>query len=506
MPCEPRASAPGFGTKPPTSVSYCSEELALLFGQTVEEYLATRAAGPGITALIHPDDKEHYQNCIDASVAAGGRYAVEFREKVSDGTYRYFREAGEMAYIESGRRKVSIGILQDITDRKQVEAELEKAFDELEQRVDERTAELQATNRKLRDEIAERQRAEKTIRERDAWLRGILENSPVEIVLKDTEGRFMAASRNIIEIFGNEPKGYFGLTTRDFLPEEIARIYMDADRKVVESGQSLQQEVREERDGKVRYSLSTKFPLNDDQGRVVGVCSITSDITDAKAAEERLRQAQKMEAVGQLTGGVAHDFNNLLAVIMGNTELLEGRLGHEDGMLEPILRAAKRGAELTQRLLAFSRQQSLQPQVIDPGVLVSGMADLLRRTLGEPVEIATVVAPDLWAASADPGQLESALLNLSLNARDAMEGSGTLTIACGNARLDAAYVAENPEAKVGNYVVLSVSDKGRGMTDEELAHAFEPFFTTKEVGQGSGLGLSMGLRVHQAIGRACDHR
>ncbi len=334
-------------------------------------------------------------------------------------------------------------------------------------------------------------RQEETIRTRDAWLRGIMENSPIEIVLKDIEGRFMAASDNIAKIFGVGMADFIGGKTSDYLPQEIAEIYMEADRRVVETGLASQQEVREENDGNVRYSLNQKFPLRDDTGDIVGICSLTSDVTEIKEAEARLRQAQKLEAVGQLTGGVAHDFNNLLAVIVGSAEMIEQRLGPGDKAPQAILRAAKRGAELTQRLLAFSRRQPLRPRAIELGDLVTGMLDLLARTLGAAIDVKTAAGNDLWSASADPGQVESALLNLAINARDAMPAGGKLTIECMNARLDDVHVTQNSDAAPGDYVVLAVSDTGTGMPAEVQAHVFEPFFTTKEVGQGSGLGLSM---------------
>ena len=198
-----------------------------------------------------------------------------------------------------------------------------------------------------------------------------------------------------------------------------------------------------------------------------------------------------MEAVGQLTGGVAHDFNNLLAVIMGNMELLEEELNLETPALKAVLRAVERGSELTQRLLAYSRQQTLMPQKVDLAALVSGMTDLLTRTLGATVEIEIIEAPDLWLVSADPGQVENAILNLALNARDAVPDGGKLTIECRNEIFDAAYLATNPEAIAGEYACLSVTDNGVGMSEEVQSRAFEPFFTTKEVGEGSGLGLSM---------------
>jgi PAS domain S-box-containing protein len=339
-------------------------------------------------------------------------------------------------------------------------------------------------------DVSETREAEAAVRTREAWLRTILESVPIEIVLKDTEGRIMAISRNVVEVQGLAPDDVIGGTSADFLPEDIAETYMAADREVLESGRPLQREVVEEVDGSTRHSLSAKYPLRDDAGEIIGVCSITSDITQIKEMQWQLHQAQKMETVGQLTGGVAHDFNNLLTVILGNAELLTERLGG-DKSAQAILRAATRGAELTQRLLAFSRRQPLHPRVIDLGGLVNGMTELLQRTLGETIAIETSCAEDLWRAEADPGQVENAVLNLAVNARDAMPGGGKLIIESANASLDDSYTASHMEATPGDYVMLAVSDTGSGMTPEVLDHAFEPFFTTKEVGAGSGLGLSM---------------
>jgi nitrogen-specific signal transduction histidine kinase/CheY-like chemotaxis protein len=219
--------------------------------------------------------------------------------------------------------------------------------------------------------------------------------------------------------------------------------------------------------------------------------TLATDITEHKVVEERLRQAQKMEAVGQLTGGVAHDFNNLLAVILGNIELVADRLGTDDKQVRAIVHAATRGAELTQRLLSFSRQQALRPETVDLNACVTGMTDMLRRTLGETIEIEPIIASGLSISEVDPGQLENALLNLAVNARDAMPKGGRLTIETANIELDHDYAAALGDVTPGHYVRLSVTDTGIGIPPEIIEHVFEPFFTTKEVGEGSGLGLSM---------------
>jgi signal transduction histidine kinase len=209
---------------------------------------------------------------------------------------------------------------------------------------------------------------------------------------------------------------------------------------------------------------------------------------------QKLRQSHKMEAMGQLTGGVAHDFNNLLTVILGNAEHISEKLAANMELrifAEGIVTAAERGAELTQSLLAFSRKQPLMPKDIDIGQKLLGMEQLLRRTLGEPIECEFLLDRDLWLASVDPGQLASALLNLALNARDAMPEGGKLTVEVRNASLDNAYAELNRDARPGDYVMVAVTDTGSGMTPEVAARAFEPFFTTKDVGTGTGLGLSM---------------
>ena len=253
-------------------------------------------------------------------------------------------------------------------------------------------------------------------------------------------------------------------------------------------------------DGEVRtcWIRSSGMPVFGEDGQFLGYVGSASDVTEYKQAEERLRiseeklaQAQKLETVGQLTGGIAHDFNNLLAVIPGNAEILGDGPDTDNPPVQTILRAAKRGAELTQRLLAYSRRQPLQPQAIDLSQLVVGLTDLLARTLGATIEVETHVPADTAPIMADPGQLENALLNLSINARDAMPHGGKLIIACSSVSLDDGDESPKLDVDSGDYVVLAVSDTGHGMPASVSDQAFEPFFTTKDVGEGSGLGLSM---------------
>jgi signal transduction histidine kinase len=232
-----------------------------------------------------------------------------------------------------------------------------------------------------------------------------------------------------------------------------------------------------------------------------GFVTIYTDLTERKATEEQLRQAQKMEIVGQLTGGIAHDFNNLLAVIMGSLNMLQERLAEQPDLRKQArraLEAADRGALLTQRLLAFSRKQALQPQELDINDLVEAMLDLLEYSVGETVTIRTELAVDLWRLVIDPGQLENSLMNLAVNSRDAMPACGELTITTANLTVPESDTAAALEP--GDYVTLAVTDTGSGMPPEVLHRVFEPFYTTKEVGQGTGLGLSVSYGIAEEHG------
>ncbi|MFT3964428.1 MAG: CHASE3 domain-containing protein [Sphingobium sp.] len=222
---------------------------------------------------------------------------------------------------------------------------------------------------------------------------------------------------------------------------------------------------------------------------------LQAEVAERSAAQTQVRQLQKMEAVGQLTGGIAHDFNNMLAIIIGSLDLAKRRLTGEEhpklaAAIDNAAAGAQRAATLTSRLLAFSRRQPLEPKVVDSNKLVGGMSEMLRRTIGETVRVETVLAGGLWRVHADPQQIENAILNLAVNARDAMPAGGKLTIETANAELDDAYARSHDEVTAGQYVMISITDTGTGMTPQVMDRAFEPFFTTKEIGQGTGLGLS----------------
>ena len=239
-------------------------------------------------------------------------------------------------------------------------------------------------------------------------------------------------------------------------------------------------------------------------GQTVRLIGTVQDITEQTRADELLRRAQRLKAIGQLTGGVAHDFNNLLAVIQAGAEFLKITPDHDAAMVQSILDATKRGADLTHRLLAYARQQSLSPKSLDLVELVGGMRDLLERTLGATIDISVTTSPGLWNVRADPSQLQDAILNLALNARDVMPNGGSLTIACSNTRHEKTQPNTGVGAETGEYVEIAVTDTGMGMSEEVKSNAFEPFYTTKDVGEGSGLGLSMILGFAEQTGGSAD--
>ncbi len=293
-----------------------------------------------------------------------------------------------------------------------------------------------------------------------------------------------------------------GYTADEIIGQHFSRFYTDEDRerglpammlaRASETGKSEIEGWRVRKDGTVFWAGVVIAAIRE-RGELLGFAKITRDLTERRNSDERLRQAQKMEAIGQLTGGVAHDFNNLLTVISGNVETLLRRLPDSASDLRrpatAALNGATRAAVLTQRLLAFARRQALEPKSLSVNDLVGGMSEMLRRTLGENIAVETVLGAGLWPTLIDVNQLENAILNLAINARDAMPDGGRLTIETGNAYLDEEY-AVAAEVSPGQYVGLFVGDTGTGMTPEVMSKAFDPFFTTKGIGQGTGLGLS----------------
>lgn len=504
---------------------------------------------------------------------------------VRQNIYRVKDEEGRPWYLE--------GYVEDVTERKQVEAALRRAHDLLETRVEERTAALQDSEEKYRDlvdgsvqgvvvhqndklvyanaaaaeilgcepggmigltvrqllpdheqsritsyresgaethvefqalrpdgglvwvegyaqnihwdgeparqntfvNIDARRKAQDALAAGEQRFRSVIDHAPTSIVLKDRDGRIELVNRTYETFFNTSAERVLGKTAADLYPPDAAARLEANERRVIDTGNTITEESKVMQSGlSLEFLRITKFPVFDQFGDVSGIGTFATDISAQKAAEERLMRSQKMEAIGQLTGGVAHDFNNMLAAIIGNLDLIdEGSIADEFDResIATALRAAHRGAELTHRLLAFSRKQELDAKVTGINEMLPQFRQLARSTIGEDIAIELKLAADLWPTMVDVGQLENALLNLVINARDAMPHGGQLIIQTANQILTEVDTTKYEDLTPGAYVMIAVNDNGTGMPTDVRTRAFEPFFTTKDVGKGSGLGLSM---------------
>jgi PAS domain S-box-containing protein len=432
-------------------------------------YLMMNPAGAGflgrtVDEIIGKDDTELFDD------AETGRVIMELdRGVLQSGKMQTFEEGGAAAGVSriylsnkgpfrdaSGKVIGLLGICRDITDRKLAEEELRQS------------------QRKLRIHF---------------------EHTPLAVIEWDLDFR--------VTDWNPAAEGMFGYSRQEAIGQRASFIVPPHFRPLVDK---VWQELLNQKggvrsandnitkDGRIISCEWYNTPLVDESGRVLGAASLAQDVTERVALEERLRQSQKMEAVGRLAGGVAHDFNNLLTVILGYSQILaEGvpagsRLADSTAQIKS---AADRASGITRQLLAFSRKQVLSPRVINLNDIMLNLDSLLRRLIGEDIEVLTVPSNDLGSVKADPGQIEQVIMNLALNARDAMPSGGKLTLETTNAQLDESYAQRHQPAEPGRYVMLAVTDTGHGMSPETQARIFEPFYTTKEVGKGTGLGLSM---------------
>ena len=345
-------------------------------------------------------------------------------------------------------------------------------------------------------DVTERLRTQRGLEEREARLRALVDAAPEAIITTDEHGIIGSFSPAAQSMLGYTEQEVIGQNVKMLMPEAHRYHHDDYMTRYIETGEKRIIGLGRELTARHKEGFHVPVQLTIAEwwiGEARHFTGILHDLTDDMRRRKALQEAQKMQAVGQLTGGLAHDFNNLLTVITGNLELLEMKLGDvpHRALIAEALEASNLGAKLTSQLLAFSRKQDLDPSVVSLNDLVDVIKPILIRTLGEQVEVVTHLADDLTPTLADPGQVENAILNLAINARDAMPHGGTLTIETSNMTLDADYVDTRVDVEAGDYVALSVTDTGTGMLPEVVAHAFEPFFTTKEAGAGSGLGLSM---------------
>ena len=400
---------------------------------------------------VHPDDRTKLWSAINHAIEEKREYSCEFRVVWPDGSMHWQAARGRVFHDDTGRATGMIGIAIDIDDQK-------------------------ATETRLRLHAA------------------ALEAAANAIVITDSTGSILWVNQAFTDLTGYGREESVGQNPRMLKSWEHGHSFYDNLWSTIKSGHVWRGEIRNrKKDGSVYTEDMTITPLCSPSGEITHFIAIKQDATEKKKLEAQYRQAQKMEAVGRLAGGVAHDFHNILGVITGYCEISLEKLDPEQTVathLRKIKAAANRAASLTQQLLAFSRQQVVYPRIIDLNTIVKNMEEMMRRLVGDDVSISVKETTPLWCMKADVGQVEQILMNLAVNARDAMPEGGQITIETRNAELDEGYRREHEPVQPGRYVMLCMSDTGSGMDETTKARIFEPFYTTKEPGKGTGLGLS----------------
>ncbi len=402
---------------------------------------------------VHPDDKEQVLSSFSI-IKAGQKLDYEHRFTRPDGELRYIHIRGFPVHDKSGNLQYYVGVGQDVTESRA---------------------------------------AEEVLKESGEYLHQVISRIADPVFVKDREHKFVLVNDAFCSFFAKPPEAFLGKTYLETLPEEQAVSIWKHEESLFNTGRgTVTEETLKDADGNSRI-LMTRMSLLSDKNGGKQLIGVHRDITEYKRLEAQFLQAQKMEAIGVLAGGVAHDFNNLLNVINGYTELVLDDVPKDDPIyrdLQKIRDAGKQAAELTSQLLAFGRKQILQPEVIDLNNVIRQMSPMLRRLIGEDIEFITSCKPDLGLINADPGQIQQIIMNLAVNARDAMPQGGKLIIGTDNITLEEVLVHRHPMVKAGPHVMLSIRDSGIGMDATTQSHLFEPFFTTKQKGKRTGLGLS----------------
>ncbi len=426
-----------------------SDEMCRIFGADPTTFGGTNEA---FMAFVHADDRAATDEAERAAIEDGAPLSFDYRIVRPDGTVRIVHEEGEVIRDEAGDPVRMVGTVQDITERVAAEEERARLLLAVEQTAD-------------------------------------------SIMVTEPDGTIAYANPSFARLYGYGPEEIVGRNAEILKSGRHDPGFWSELWASVAAGQTWTGPiVNRRRDGMFVEVEKVISAIHDAEGRLTGYIQTDRDVTRERVLEAQLRQAQKMEAIGQLAGGIAHDFNNILTAIRGFGELVRRGLPPDDEQnradIEEVIANADRAAELTRQLLAFSRRQVLSPRVVEPAAVVDGIAPMLRRLIGERIELVTSAESAASRVKVDPSQLEQVIVNLAINARDAMPDGGTLTIETSAVELDAEDARIHPEVACGPYVLLAVSDTGIGMDPETQAHAFEPFFTTKAPGEGTGLGLA----------------
>jgi PAS domain S-box-containing protein len=463
------------------------------------------AAGLWVTQLVTGEDRMRVAASLRAILDGEKLLGEEFTLKTRDGSS--IEVVAYSAPVLADGNVVGVrGVAADITAQKNIEEQLRQAHDELESRVRDRTKELSRSNEELKREVADRQRAEAALRSSEARYRCLVENSPLGILSYDTQGNILEINPALSRLLeAPSPEAVRSMNVFAFPPlvtSGIAAFFRDG---LQTAGVRVGEYECTTLQGRAIHLRIHLTPTRGPEGGPMGVQALVEDVTERKMLEEQLQQAAKMEAIGQLAGGIAHDFNNILTAIIGYSSMLAQSTDRDDPGHEravQINREAERAAGLTRQLLAYSRRQVLDPKVIDLNGLIADLEDMLRRLIGEDIDLIIMLDSTIGSVKTDPSQTEQILINLAVNARDAMPSGGQLIIQTGEISLDAEQASVHADLRPGPYVVLSVTDNGQGMDEETRTRIFDPFFTTKEKGSGTGLGLAM---VYGIVRQHCGH-
>jgi two-component system, cell cycle sensor histidine kinase and response regulator CckA len=480
--------------QPDGSIQFISPAVQSALG-----YLPRDVVGRNIFQYVHPDDVSLAQETFAAALQKPG-YAnsIEVRLRKDEGGYIPFDIVANNLLATPAVGGIVI-TAKDLSARKVAERELEREKQELESRDRRRTAELAKINQMLVAEIKEKEQTENALRESQSLLQAALESTADGILVVDLQGKIVTTNGRFVGMWNipedvlrerrDEQALSFAVDQLKSPSQFVAKV-----KALYASPSESSYDVLEFKDGRVfeRYSQPQKIGE-----RVVGRVWSFRDVTEHRQLEDYLRQAQKMEAIGRLAGGIAHDFNNLLMVIMGHCEELKAGndFAKTRHSTEEILAAALRAASLTKQLLAFSRKQVLAPRLLDVNTVLGDLSGMLKRLIGEDIELLISPSESDAYVSADPAQLDQVIVNLIVNARDAMPKGGRLTLHAQTVSIGGDRTNGEASVPPGNYVLVRVSDTGTGMTQETLSRIFEPFFTTKELGQGTGLGLATAYGV-----------
>jgi PAS domain S-box-containing protein len=468
--------------------------------ERIKGHKAEEIIGKHFSCFYTAEDREKHKPDKQLEIAtAEGRVEDEGWRVRNDGSKIWASVVITALRDGSGTLSGFGKVTRDLTERKNAEDHLRRSHDELERRVKDRTAELVKLNEELQRRIAEQVQSNEALTLRDRAIQAVSQgilitdpNRPDNPIIYASPGVERLTGYRVEEILGHNCRFFQGAKTDPAAVKEF--------RDAIRAGRECSVEILNYRkDGSPFWNALYITPVRDEQGKLLHFIGVQADVTERRKLEDQLRQSQKMDAFGQLAGGVAHDFNNLLTLISGYSEILLDLLPANDSkraFVAAISDAGERAAGLTRQLLSFSRRTVLEPKVVDLNAVVAAAEKMLRRMIGEDVLLTTVLDPRICRVKLDPNQMGQVLLNLAVNARDAMPQGGRLTIETKNVELDEAYVNSHIEVQPGRYVLLTTSDTGTGIAPEIKSRIFEPFFTTKGVGKGTGLGLSV---VHGII-------